>query len=558
MSLADRFSDKAELVNLLKECIGLRKLYKKNNFDDDLPLPSDISSTFPHKSTSDELVQCYLMTFEPIYRILHVPSFKTEYENFWRVPQSASKHFKMKMALIFAIGSAFHSFQDDWVSYENTVQKWVYAAQLWLAGPSNHANFTNDGLQIGCLLILARLTGPASTPTWISTASLLQMGMMMGLHRDHMLFTSLTPFQAEMRSRLWTTIIELSVQALLDSGVSLPLSLDEFDSRSPSNINDQDIFPESKENTRPKDDHVFTDSSIQIMLSKSISTRLEIARLLNDPLRKNLTFDKAMRLGQELRTACREISAFFQKNIAVPQARKSGQMEFYRRFLDMYLHRYLVFLYRPFMIEARKDPRYYLARKMCVESCLIIASHCDVTDPSIEMSDYLWRLARVGSGAFKGPFCMDVIAILGLELVMQVEEENSIRFSGLPMTTAVDPLGEMNKANRAPLIRCLERIKDHLEQIIVSGRVSLKRYIFLVGALSLVRAIDCGLPIRQTIIEDITATLRKYYSYLSRHASNQRRSEFAGELAVDPGDIPDLSAFFSIDDWVCVFQLLYD
>jgi hypothetical protein len=465
----------------------------------------------------------------------------------------------MKLALVLAIGSAFHSFQDDWAYYENTVQDWVYAAQLWLAGPSNHANFTTDGLQIGCLLILSRLTGPASTPTWISTASLLQMGMMMGLHRDSTLFSSLTPFQVEMRNRLWTTIIELSVQALLDSGVPLPLSLNEFDSRSPSNINDQDISSDSKENTQPKDGHVFTDSSIQILLSKSISARLEIARLLNDPLRKTLTFDKAMRLGQELRTACREISAFFQTNASAPLMQESGQMEFQRKLLDLYLHRYIFFLYRPFMIEARKDPRYYLARKMCVESCLIIASHCDVvTDPSIEMSDYLWRLTRVGSGAFKGALCMDVIAILGLEVVMQVEEENSIRFSGLPMTAAVDPLGEMNKANRAPLIRCLERIKDHLEQIIVSGRVSLKRYIFLVGALSLVRAIDGALPIRQTIFEDITATLRKYYFFLSERAADQPRPEPVGEMAVDPGDMPDLSAFFTTDDWVCVCCPLHD
>ncbi|KAL3704905.1 erg26, C-3 sterol dehydrogenase [Talaromyces marneffei ATCC 18224] len=551
VSLSAQFCDKTELVNLLKECLSLKKLYKKHSFDDDAPLPTDISSTFPQKFTCDELVQCYLKTLEPIYRILHVPSFMTEYEIFWKEARSVPKHFKMKMALVLAIGSAFHAIQNDWTYYENTVQNWVRAAQLWLAGASNHANLTNDGLQIGCLLILSRCTCPATLPTWISTASLLQMGMMMGLHRDSSLFPSLNPFQAEMRNRLWTTIIELSIQALLDSGVPLPLSLAEFDSRNPCNINDQDISPGSKEATRPKDGHIFTDSSIQILLSKSISTRLEIARLLNDPQRKNLTFEKAMRLGQELRTACREISAFFQRNTPTSQRQESGKMEFHRKFLDMYLHRYILFLYRPFMIEARKDPRYYLARKMCVESCLIIASHSEdgAIDPSTKMSDYLPRLTRVGSGTFKGPFCMDVIAILSLELVIQVEEENSIRISGLPMMATVDPLGEMNKANRAPLIRCLERIKAHLEQIIVSGRVSLKRYGFLVGALSLVRAIDCGLPIRQTIFEDITATLRKYYSYLSEHPSDQPRQEPVGEMAVDSGDMPELSTFFPTDDW---------
>ncbi|EED16312.1 C6 transcription factor, putative [Talaromyces stipitatus ATCC 10500] len=531
LPFAERFKDRADLLNTLRECISLRRSFKKQVFNEAALPPTDISSTFPQKPVCDELVQNGVYIF-------------------WEDPQLIPDHFKIKLALVLAIGSAFYSIQDDLTCYQSTVQNWVHAGQLWLVGPSSHADFTNDGLQIGCLLILSRLTGPASTPTWISTASLLQMGLMMGLHRDSSLFPSLTPFQVETRNRLWATIIELSVQALLDSGVPLPLSLDEFDSRGPSNINDHDISPESNTEVQPKGEHIFTDSSIQILLRKSINMRLEVARLLNDPLRKNLTFDRAMKLGQELRAACREISAFFQLHTSTPQSSASGQMEFHRKLLDMYLHRYIFFLYRPFMIEARKNLRYYVARKMCVESCLIIASHCeDAPDPSLEMGNYIRLLNCVGSGTFKGPLCMDVIAVLGLELVMQVEEDTSLRSMSSRHTAAIDPLSEMNKANRAPLIRCLDRIKNQLEQIIVAGRVSLKRVIFLVGLLSLVRAIDCGLPIQQTIFGDIMTALREYYSYLSGQSSDQSLPEPVGDMASDPDKTPDLSTFFATDDW---------
>jgi Fungal specific transcription factor domain len=548
----DYFGDKAELTNILKECIQFRMLARRQRFSETTLPPSDLPSTFPPKAACDELVQSYMRTFEPVYRIFHAPSFWLDYGSFWKEPQSIPKSFVVKLALVFALGSAFRGNQKDLSQREGLIRNWIYAAQWWLIGPSDSASLSIDGIQVGCLLILSRLTGPLSTPLWISTGSLLQMSMMMGLHRDTALFPSLTPFQVEMRNRLWVTVIELSAQSLLDSGVPLPLSLEEFDSKPPRNINDEDIFPGSKEEVQSRKDEVFTDSSIQILLRKSISARLEIARLLNDPLRKNLTFERAMQLGQEVRAACREISAFFQSHASTFQEQDRDRVEFLRKFLDIYLHRYLLFLHRPFMIEARTDPRYYLSRKICVESCLVIASHGDRLDLTNENGDDLSRLICVGSGTFKGALCMDVITILGLELVTQVEEESSTRTSSTPHPV-VDPLSELAKANQTPLVRCLERIRDQLEQIIIAGRPSLKRYNFLVGVLALVRAIDFGLPIRQTICEDIFACLKKCRSYLHEHNVNKAQPGALETLPNDAaaaGDMPDPSLLFPMNGLV--------
>jgi hypothetical protein len=133
---------KSDLTNVVKECRALRKSIKSHVTLDD-PVP-DLRSTIPPQPVCEELVQCYLRTFEPIYRVLHVPSFWESYRIFWTEPQSSPMSFLMKLVLILAIGTAFYP--DHTSALDNRFTrlkpKWVYAAQWWLTGPSEETTAT--------------------------------------------------------------------------------------------------------------------------------------------------------------------------------------------------------------------------------------------------------------------------------------------------------------------------------------------------------------------------------------------------------------------------------
>jgi hypothetical protein len=135
---------KSDLTNVVKECRALRKSIKSHRavtLDDPVP---DLRSTIPPQPVCEELVQCYLRTFEPIYRVLHVPSFWESYRIFWTEPQSSPMSFLMKLVLILAIGTAFYP--DHTSALDNRFTrlkpKWVYAAQWWLTGPSEETTAT--------------------------------------------------------------------------------------------------------------------------------------------------------------------------------------------------------------------------------------------------------------------------------------------------------------------------------------------------------------------------------------------------------------------------------
>lgn len=73
------------------------------------------------------------------------------------------------------------------------------------------------------------------------------MSQSMGLHRDGSAFSSLTPFEIEMRRRLFWALCVLDLRSAEDQGTELTIMDKTFDTQFPANINDYDISPDSTE-----------------------------------------------------------------------------------------------------------------------------------------------------------------------------------------------------------------------------------------------------------------------------------------------------------------------
>ncbi|KAE8394223.1 hypothetical protein ETB97_011671 [Aspergillus alliaceus] len=477
---------KADLADMIKECRNLRKSAKSqqtlylNN-----PVP-DLSSTFPERHVCDELVGAYMRTFEQLYRIIHIPSFWKEYYMFWEEPHLVSTPFLIKLGLVFAVGATFYPILSESERLRRLAQSWIYAAQWWLVGPSEKSTRNLDGIQVFCLLLVSRKSNLIGSSPWLSTGSLLRMAMTMGLHRDPRGFPNLTPFQAEMRTRLWTTILELVVLESVDSSsMPLTISAQDFDDHVPRNINDVDLDPEAKEPLTSEPLKQYTDSSVQLLMRKSLSTRMEATKLVNN-LNPEQPYNTALQLATDLQRACRDLAAHFQMHWPQPL----GNMGFHRTFLDMQLRRYILLLHRPYMLQAHQDPRFYLSRKICGESAMIIASYAEsIKLPSDDLDD-LSRLMIMSTGPFCGALHLDIITVLGLEVTTQLKEIGTG-----PSETGqliIDPLGAMTRAQREPVIRILKHIKDQLLQVVALGIPRFKRYIFLSTVLCQIEALESG------------------------------------------------------------------
>jgi hypothetical protein len=76
---------------------------------------------------------------------------------------------------------------------------------------------------------------------WMMTGLAIRMALSLGLHRDGSHFIHLSPYQIEMRRRVWWSICMLDTRSSADQGTDLTISDGSFDTRMPTNLNDTDI-----------------------------------------------------------------------------------------------------------------------------------------------------------------------------------------------------------------------------------------------------------------------------------------------------------------------------
>lgn len=418
----------------------------------------------------------------------------------------------MKLVLILAIGSTFYPHEGTLVDhpYLHLAHKWIYAAQCWLTGPSEKATFSLNGLQVFCLLLISRrATGLGDSP-WLSAGSLLRMATVMGLHREPANFPTLSVFQSEMRSRLWTTVLELTLQLSLDS--CTPLLLPQgFAGSSPRNVDDQDISPDTVTAAIPKPSNQRTESSIQILLRESLRLRVEAVQVINS--HQVQPYHKVWMLGTDLREVCRKIASFFQHHNTHQPHPTHGlrASDFHRKFLDMQIRRYLLFIHTPFMIDATRKPEFCYSRNVCLGSAMVIASYADNLNlPQRNLDDFS-RLIMIGKGSFKGPLGLDIISVLGREVITQLEEDTPAD----PSTRWVpDQQDELERINRAPVINKMEHILGQLGHIIALGCPSFKRYAVLTAMLAQIRAMESGRYVKQTVYHTLRQGLQECCSSL--------------------------------------------
>lgn len=504
------------------------------------PAPN-LLNDLPSREICNKLVQHYLRTLGLIYRVLHAPTFYREYDAFWDNPQAASRGFVLKLLLILAIGSVFHCQPAPLNELGLPIQRWVYAAQWWVSGPFSKEIGCMEGLQVYCLLLLCRQVYSMDKETnWMLAGTLLRLGVSQGLHRDPVHFPTVSAFDAEMRRRVWATILELNIQLSIDAAMPPLIDERDFDTRPPANVDDDVIDPTMPVLPPVQLKDIYTDSSLQIVLLQSYSTRLQIAKMINECGEQ--LYEKALQLGSKLTAACKEMEALIHTHISRARSRVRPT-SFHYKLMDTLLRRFLLNLYRPFTIQASKDPRFYLSRKLSLDSALIMASYGDppanFSDTDLQSFQDFQRLALSGCGLFKAHLSLDVIIVISLELITQLEEEHTVQPPG---STPVGPsaVDKIAQAARVPLFQALEAIKGQLYDSIAVGIPSMKRYLLLSGVLAQIQSAPIGEPYEWTPIReafmDGMSTCREF---LDQYITRKRSADGDGtqQEALDPSAI---------------------
>ncbi|KAJ6111446.1 hypothetical protein N7523_007507 [Penicillium sp. IBT 18751x] len=403
----------------LQRCKHLGKVIK-NQRKPSWPTPP--TTELPQKDMADALVEVYLRTYETVYRILHIPTFRQDYDALWLSGTTPDMAFLVQLKLVLAIGATMY---DDDFSLRTSAIRWVYEAQTWISEPEFKSRLNIPFLQTTILLLLARETvGVDGGLTWISTGELLRTAVYMGLHRDPIYLPRRTAFTTEMRRRLWNTIMEMVLSTSMVSGGPPLFSLDDFDTHPPGNLDDEHIMSDTP---IPKPEQAFTQVSIALALRKLFPLRLAIARSLN-ARGAHMTYEETINVDSELRRSYKTISEALKS-----YGPTSGTSQFGIRTLDWVVRRCLVALHMPFFASAVNETAFAFSRRVVVENALKI--WCSIHPSSLMASrpnegqnitqQDLTRLAQCGSGPFRTT-AMQACFLIASELKAQLQEEDGL------------------------------------------------------------------------------------------------------------------------------------
>jgi hypothetical protein len=216
----------------------------------------DLRPLHPLPSQIPFIWSVYLQNVDPVIKVLHTPSMTKLVSEISVNRNSLTPPVE---ALMFAIYyAAITSMEDDEVSTNFGLDRPALAARYRFATEQAlaKANFLVSSDIVTCqafLLLLQLVRRHEETRlAWTLTGLACRIAQSLGLHRDGTNFPNLTPFEVEMRRRLFWAISILDLRSAEDQGTDLVL-VDRFcDTKMPLNINDTDFGPDSTDLPEPR------------------------------------------------------------------------------------------------------------------------------------------------------------------------------------------------------------------------------------------------------------------------------------------------------------------
>ncbi|KAJ5909207.1 transcriptional regulator family: Fungal Specific TF [Penicillium taxi] len=442
----------------------------------------------PPRKVADQLLQLYLDSFETTYRILHIPTFLKEYNDYWANNQQPDSAFEAQLLAVMAAGSCFYipvPEDEERETYRKPAMRWIMAVQVELSCTFVTPRIDFKMLQTYCLLLVARLaTGNDIDVAWASSGSLIRIAMGMGLHRDPKRFRKkATPFWFEMRRRLWATIVELDLNISLDRGFLPYTDLNECDCDAPSNWDDSELFEHLEGNPDPVSTATYTSNFYQNLLTRTLALRHHIAKRINS-LKFNLSYDEALQISEELLQHIQHAKSLFDDNEFGFNNAHMAKDLFAQSFYLHIMRKTLLALHRPFSLSVVRLPKCSYSRKICLETSLEMLSQMELPSPSDQiLCPYITQL---GNGMFRDEAFHAAMTVC-VELSLQAHEMgNSTDFSLEGINSSV--LVSMVQSQQAVMLQAVERILDDFGRRIDSGGSGCKPYFFLSIILSSVQS----------------------------------------------------------------------
>ncbi|KAJ5641453.1 hypothetical protein N7490_005453 [Penicillium lividum] len=334
----------------------------------------EIMSSLPSKYMTDLLVARYFNTYDPATHILHGPTFQAQYNRHWEDPSRteivwiAMLFAMMRLAMLsyFREGDEPPEFRGKAMDMAGSFRNSV-AECLTLADYTKPHPYLIEALIFHLHGDFSQIR-EADVSVWVLTGVIARLAMRMGYHRDSKVFPNITPFQGEMRRRVWSFVRVADVLFSFQVGMPSMLRAADSDTDLPQNLYDDDFDEDCKELPQPR--QLTEPTPISFLITKSRLT-FEFGRVNEHASSvSNASYEKTMELDADIRHARDLIPDHLRLRPLDDCQLDPIQLIISRYSVIMLYHKAQIVLHRPYLVRSRENPRFTYSRRTCIDSAM--------------------------------------------------------------------------------------------------------------------------------------------------------------------------------------------
>lgn len=215
----------------------------------------------------------------------------------------------------------------------------------------------------------------AEVGIWVIVGMIVRLAMRMGYHRDPSNYQNVTPYQAEMRRRVWSFVRQMDTIFSFQLALPSMIRSTDCDTQLPRNIFEDEFGPESK--TLPPARPNTEPTPVSYMIAKaSISHEFGIIlEEINAVTGKGTSYDEILKHDNNLRELKNNMPPHLRLRPIDECMHDPATLLMQRFNLDILWQKTICVLHRKYIARARRNSRYAHSRRACVDAALEILHH---------------------------------------------------------------------------------------------------------------------------------------------------------------------------------------
>ncbi|KAK1829648.1 hypothetical protein QBC39DRAFT_262647 [Podospora conica] len=370
----------------------------------------EILGLLPPRSDADRLVRRYFGASSPTQIVIHQPTFIRQYNDFWQDPYHAPMEWialllmVISQGIVFAIYAAPEEIECIPGASQPDKYRRLRAAAGWALVASKYTSPSHTKMQAFLLYVATEFmtNRTSSANCYVLSSVAIRLMLQMGLHRDPDKLPNISPFDGEMRRRLWHLSAQIELLTSFHMGLPSLLAGLETDVNPVSNLADDDIHPGMAALPAPRSDAEHTPMTYARWKSQVCAIFGRIAAQTNSIAVP--AYGDVMRLDAMLEAKWRQVPAFMkvksmEDSLSDPPAlihQRFGLMSLYQKSRCI--------LHRRYITEAIPRKEHAYSRRVCLEGAVEMLKYQDAihlaTLPGGVLRQHGWFLAALATYDF--------------------------------------------------------------------------------------------------------------------------------------------------------------